>query len=149
MKYKKAYNDKAKAIITDAYIFPNFKPGELPKWKYYSPVVAWDTGSERSSISTEVIEALQLKPKGHTEVMVFGGCKEVGIYEISIGLPNGEVFHDVEVFGADIDEYAALFGMDIITGTDFLITNAEKKTVFQFRTPSEGGVELLELLSMD
>ena len=74
--------------------------------------------------------------------MVFGGSKEVGIYEISIGLPNGEVFHDVEVFGADIDEYAALFGMDIITETDFLITNAEKKTVFQFRTPSEGGVEL-------
>ena len=39
-------------------------------------------------------------------------------------------------------EYAALIGMDIITRTDFLITNKDGKTTFQFRTPSEGGVEL-------
>lgn len=142
MSYKKQFNDKAKAIITEAYIFPNFKPGELPKWKFYSPVVAWDTGSERSSISIEVVEALRLKPKGVTEVAVFGGIQKVGVHEISIGLPNGMVFHDFEVFGADLDEYAALFGMDIITETDFLITNAEEKTTFQFRTPSEGGIEL-------
>ena len=32
--------------------------------------------------------------------------------------------------------------MDIITETDFLITNKDAKTTFQFRTPSEGGVEL-------
>ena len=87
MNYKKQFEGIAKAIITDAYIFPNFKPGELPAWKFYSPVVAWDTG-------------------------------------------------------ADLDEYAALFGMDIITMTDFLITNADEKTTFQFRTPSEGGVKL-------
>jgi hypothetical protein len=142
MKYKKQFEGKAKAIVSEAYLFPNFKQGELPKWKFYSPVVAWDTGAECSSISTEVIEALKLKPKGHTEIMVFGGVQEVGIYDISIGLPNGKVFHDVEVFGADLDEYAALFGMDIITKTDFLITNADEKTTFQFRTPSEGGVEL-------
>ena len=30
----------------------------------------------------------------------------------------------------------------IITRTDFLITNKDGKTTFQFRTPSEGGVEL-------
>ena len=32
--------------------------------------------------------------------------------------------------------------MDIISQTDFLITNADNKTIFQFRTPSEGGIEL-------
>ena len=32
--------------------------------------------------------------------------------------------------------------MDIITQTDFLITNKDEKTTFQFRMPSEGGVEL-------
>lgn len=74
--------------------------------------------------------------------MVFGGVQEVGIYEVSIGLPNGAVYHDVEVYGADLDEYALLIGMDIIAETDFLLTNADGKTVFQFRTPSEGGVEL-------
>jgi len=32
--------------------------------------------------------------------------------------------------------------MDVIVFGDFLITNADGKTTFQFRTPSEGGVEL-------
>ena len=35
MNYKKEYDGKASAIITDAYIFPNFKPGELPDVKFY------------------------------------------------------------------------------------------------------------------
>jgi len=39
----------------------------------------------------------------------------------------------------DID---VLIGMDVIVFGDFLITNADGKTTFQFRTPSEGGVEL-------
>ena len=35
-----------------------------------------------------------------------------------------------------------LIGMDIIVFGDFLITNKDGKTTFQFRTPSEGEVEL-------
>lgn len=142
MKYKKDYEDKARAIITEAYVFTDFKPGSLPKWKYYTPVAAWDTGAEHTSISMEVVEALQLKPKGYTSVMAFGGEEKVGIYDIAIGLPNGQLFHNVEVYGAELDEYAILIGMDIITETDFLITNENGKTTFQFRSPSEGGVEL-------
>ena len=46
------------------------------------------------------------------------------------------------VYGADLDEYSMLIGMDIITCTDFLITNKDGKTTFQFRTPSEGGITL-------
>ncbi|MBR3513186.1 MAG: hypothetical protein IKO12_02040 [Bacteroidaceae bacterium] len=46
------------------------------------------------------------------------------------------------VYGADLDEYSMLIGMDVIRKTDFLITNKDSKTTFQFRTPSEGGVEL-------
>ena len=142
MNYKQEYDSKAKAIVTNAYIFPNFKPGELPDLKFYTQVAAWDTGAEYTSISTEVIEALQLKPKAYTTIMVFGGEQRVGIYDVSLGLPNGELYHDIQVFGADLDEYSILFGMDIITRTDFLITNKDGKTTFQFRTPSEGGVEL-------
>ena len=140
--YKKEYDQLAPAIITEAYIFTNFKPGELPSLKFYTPIVAWDTGAYQSSISMEVVEALQLTPKGQTPVMVLGGEKMVDVYEISIGLPNGKVYHDVEVYGAELDEYAALIGMDIITQTDFLITNKDDKTIFQFRTPSKGGLEL-------
>ena len=142
MNYKKDYEGKASAIITEAYIFTNFKHDALPALKFYTPVAAWDTGAEYTSISTEVIEALHLKPKDYTTIMVFGGQQRVGIYEISLGLPNGKVYHDMEVYGADLDEYSILLGMDIITRTDFLITNRDSKTIFQFRTPSVGGVDL-------
>ena len=142
MNYKKEYDGKASAIITDAYIFQNFKPGELPDLKFYTPVAAWDTGAEYTSISLEVIEALHLKPKGYTNVMTFGGNRRAGVYEISIGLPNSKVYSNVEVLESELGDYSILFGMDIITRTDFLITNADGKTTFQFRTPSEGGVEL-------
>lgn len=142
MNYKKEYDGEASAIITDAYIFPNFKPGQFPDLKFYTPVAAWDTGAEYTSISLEVIEALHLEPKDFTTVMAFGGNRRVGVYEISIGLPNGKVYNDVEVLGSELGEYSILFGMDLITRTDFLITNADGKTTFQFRTPSEGGVEL-------
>ena len=97
MNFKKEYEGEAKAIITDAFIFTDFKPGELPDMKFFTHVAAWDTG-------------------------------------------------------ADLDDYSMLIGMDVIRRTDFLITNKDGKTTFQFfaseankfgcRTPSEGGVEL-------
>ena len=142
MTFKKDYGSKVRAIVTEAYIFPNFKQGELPALKYFSPCVVWDTGAEHTSISMEIVEALQLKPKRSMSIAVLGGNTEVNIYEVAIGLPNGKLFHDVEVFGAEIDEYAALIGMDLISETDFVITNKDNKTTFQFRTPSEGGIEL-------
>ena len=75
-------------------------------------------------------------------VAVFGGVKQVGLYKVAIGLPNGRIMHNMIVYGDELDEYSILFGMDIITQTDFVITNKDGKTTFQFRTPSEGGVEL-------
>ena len=63
-------------------------------------------------------------------------------YLVHIGLSNGELITEHEVYCSDIDDYDLLLGMDIITQTDFLITNKDGKTTFQFRTPSEGGVEL-------
>ena len=140
--YKKEYGKIVQAVITEAFIFTNFKPGELPDLKFYSPIVAWDTGAYQSSISTEVIEALHLEPIGKEPVMVLGGVNMVDVYKVAIALPNGKIYHDVKVFGAELDEYAALIGMDLITQTDFLITNVDGKTTFQFRTPTAGGVEL-------
>ena len=122
MNFKKEYECEAKAIITDAFIFTDFKPGELPDLKFFTHVAAWDTGAEHTSISMEVVKALQLQPVGYDTIAVFGG--------------------DKIVYGADLDEYSMLNGMDIITRTDFLITNKDGKTTFQFRTPSEGGITL-------
>ena len=83
-----------------------------------------------------------MKPVGYDTIAVFGGVKEAGLYQVSIGLPNATILHNMIVYGADLDEYSMLIGMDIIRRTDFLITNADGKTTFQFRTPSEGGETL-------
>lgn len=142
MNFKKDYDGEAKAIITDAFVFTDFKPGELPDMKFFTHVAAWDTGAEHTSLSMEVIEALQLKPVGYDTIAVFGGVEKAGLYQVSIGLPNATIMHNMIVYGADLDEYSMLIGMDVIRKTDFVITNKDGKTTFQFRSPSEGGVEL-------
>ena len=38
-------------------------------------------------VTMEVIEALQLQPVGYDTIAVFGGVKEAGLYQVSIGLP--------------------------------------------------------------
>jgi hypothetical protein len=51
MNFKKDYDGEAKAIITDAFVFTDFKPGELPDMKFFTHVAAWDTGAEHTSLS--------------------------------------------------------------------------------------------------
>lgn len=89
-----------------------------------------------------MVQALGLLPYGKGGVTGIGGDQVTDTYLINIGLSNGEIIHNLEVFATDIEDYDLLLGMDIITETDFVITNADDKTTFQFRTPSEGRVEL-------
>lgn len=56
--------------------------------------------------------------------------------------PTGDFVANVKVMENDFEDIDVLIGMDVIVFGDFLITNADGKTTFQFRTPSEGGVEL-------
>lgn len=142
--YKKDYDTKITAIITEAYMFPNFLPGALPSLKYFTTSAAWDTGAENTYISPRVAESLELKPIGKTCVMALGGSREVYIYEIAVALPNGRLYHDFKVYCDDIDDYDILLGMDVINETDFLITCVDGKTVFSFRTPPKGNVELTD-----
>ena len=51
MNFKKEFEGEAKAIITDAFIFTDFKQGELPDLKFFTHVAAWDTGAEHTSLS--------------------------------------------------------------------------------------------------
>ena len=53
-----------------------------------------------------------------------------------------DIVTSVEVMESDFEDIDVLIGMDIIVFGDFLITNKDGKTTFQFRTPSEGEVEL-------
>jgi hypothetical protein len=57
-------------------------------------------------------------------------------------VPTGDFVTSVEVMESDFEDIDVLIGMDVIVFGDFLITNKDGKTTFQFRTPSKGGVEL-------
>ena len=80
MSFKKDYDGEARAIITDAFVFTDFKPGELPDSKFFTHVAAWNTGAEHTSLSMEVIEALQLNPVGYDTIAVFGGVEKAGLW---------------------------------------------------------------------
>ena len=88
-----------------------------------------------------VLPAVEMK-EGEGEIMGIGGDQTAKTYKVHIGLPNGSLIHDVEVYCSDIDDYDILIGMDIISLTDFCITNKDNKTRFEFRTPSIGGINL-------
>ena len=143
--YRQEYTVLANAIVTNAIVVPTdaeVKAGEQPSCYYYTDSAAWDTGAQFSLISPRVVEALGLKPSGKGQYMGIGGDQESDTFLVHIGLPDGQLKRYVNAYCADLDDYDILLGMDIITETDFVITNADGKTTFQFRTPSEGGVEL-------
>lgn len=142
--YRQEYIVLANAIVTNAIVVPTdaeVKAGEQPSLYYYTDSAAWDTGAQFTLISPRVVEALGLK-SGKGQYMGIGGDQESDTYLLHIGLPDGQLKRYVNAYCADLDDYDMLIGMDIITETDFVITNANGKTTFQFRTPSEGGVEL-------
>ena len=143
--YRQEYTVLANAIVTNAIVVPTdaeVRAGEQPSIYYYTDSAAWDTGAQFTLISPRVVEALGLNPSGKGQYMGIGGDQESDTFFVHIGLPNGQLKRYVNAYCADLDDYDVLLGMDIITQTDFLITNKDGKTIFQFRTPSEGGVEL-------
>lgn len=140
--FTKEYDKLVEAIVTEAYIFPAFKDGELPPLKFYTENAAWDTGAERTVIAPHVAEALELKSLGKVPLMGVGGDKEADIYKVAIALPDAKIYRDYFVYGIDIDNYEILIGMDIISKSDFVITNAEGHTVLSFRNPSKEHIRL-------
>ena len=140
--YSKEYGRRVSTIVTEAFLFPNFKPGTLPSLKYYTENAMWDTGAECNFIDTSVAKALELKPIGKKWATGIGGDRLCDVYRISIGLPNGRILHDVETYCEELGECEVLLGMGIITETDFLITNKDYKTIFSFSSPSKGNVSL-------
>ena len=143
--YRQEYTVLADAIVTNAIVVPTdaeVEAGEQPSLYYYTDSAAWDTGAQFTLISPRVVEGLGLKSSGKGRYMGIGGDQESDIYFVHIGLPNGQLKCYVSAYCSDLDDYDILIGMDIITETDFLITNKDGKTTFQFRTPSKGGVEL-------
>ncbi len=142
--FRKEYKCLAEAIITEAVVLPAVKisPHMSIPPHFHTERAAWDTGAQFTIVSPRIIEALHLNPLRQGSVMGIGGDKISSTYMVHIALPNGKIIKDVEVYSTDIDDYDLLIGMDIIVETDFVITNKDSRTTFQFRSPSQGDIEL-------
>lgn len=142
MAYTKDYEGIASAIITDAYVFEGepIEPGIIPSKRFFTHNACWDTGAEVTMISTRVVEALGLEPFEHTSLMGIGGDEEVGVYLIHLGLPNGYLYRNLIVYASDIDDYDVLIGMNLISQSDFFITNIDGSNHFAFDIPATGKI---------
>jgi len=140
MAYTKGYEGIASAIIIDAYVFEGepIEPGIIPSKRFFTHNASWDTGAEVTMISTRVVEALGLEPFEHTSLMGIGGDEEVGVYLIHLGLPNGYLYRNLIVYASDIDDYDVLIGMNLISQSDFFITNIGGNNHFAFDIPATG-----------
>lgn len=134
--YKKEYPTLVEDIITECDIY------SIDGRKFHTDRALWDTGADTTIISSRLVRQLQLQPYRLGGISGIGGATDANIYLVHVHVPTGDFITSVEVMESDFEDIDVLIGMDIIIFGDFLITNKDSKTTFQFRTPSEGGVEL-------
>ncbi len=101
-----------------------------------------DTGADTTIISSRIVKELKLQPYKQGGIAGISGATGSNVYLVHVLVPTGDFITSVEVMESDFEDIDVLIGMDVIVFGDFLITNKDGKTTFQFRTPSKGGVEL-------
>jgi hypothetical protein len=96
----------------------------------------WDTGSNISVVSKNIVNILGLQSIGKITMKHLYGKEEVNTYSVSIFLPNNICIPSIKVSEGIFDDCDMLIGMDVITAGDFVITSPQKKTRFSFQIPS-------------
>ena len=134
--FKKEYPDLVESVITECDIYSSVGK------RFHTDRALWDTGADTTIISSRIAKQLQLKPLRKGYITGIGGDSSSNVFLVHIQLPTGDFVTDVEVMEDDYYDYDVIIGTDVIMFGDFLISNAEEKTTFQFRTPSEGGIDL-------
>ena len=134
--YKKEYTTLVEDIMTECDIY------SVNGRKFHTERAVWDTGADTTIISSRIVKELNLQPYKAGGISGIGGATGSNVYLVHVLVPTGDFVTSVEVMENDFQDIDVLIGMDVIVFGDFLITNADGKTTFQFRTPSEGGVEL-------
>ena len=134
--FKKEYPILVESVITECDIYSS--EGQ----RFHTDNAIWDTGADTTVISSRIVKKLQLKPLRQGLITGIGGDSNSNAYLVHIQVPTGDFVTDVEVMENDYYDYDVIIGTDVIMFGDFLITNANDKTTFQFRTPSEGGTDL-------
>ena len=134
--FKKEYPTLVEDIMTECDIY------SVSGRKFHTERAIWDTGADTTIISSRIVKELNLQPYKAGGISGIGGATGSNVYLVHMLVSTGDFVTQVEVMENDFQDIDVLIGMDVIIFGDFLITNADGKTTFQFRTPSEGGVEL-------
>ena len=134
--YKKEYPTLVEDIMTECDIY------SVSGRKFHIERAIWDTGADTTIISSRIVKELNLQPYKAGGISGIGGATGSNVYLVHVLVPTGDFVTQVEVMENDFQDIDLLIGMDVIVFGDFLITNKDGKTTFQFRTPSEGSVEL-------
>ena len=103
----------------------------------------WDTGATRSAVTKKVASECNLKPIGKAKVLTASGEHICDKYLVNIFLPHVQyIFPNLVVNEVDLrPPFDILIGMDIISQSDFAITNMGGKTTFSFNMPSSHCVD--------
>ena len=134
--YKKEYSYLVEDSVTECDIY------SADGHKFHTERAMWDTGADTTIISSRIVNELKLQPYKQGGIAGIGGATGSNVYLVHVLVPTGDFVTSVEVMESDFEDIDVLIGMDVIIFGDFLITNKDGKTIFQFRTPSEGGLEL-------
>ena len=144
--FNKNFGKLADAIITESTIYSpvSLQSKETPK-VFKNAVTMWDTGSTCTLISPMVVEQLSLKSIGSAELIGVGGGIKRKVYLVHLALPDGSLIPNLQVVEEENLDSDVLIGMDVITATDFCISNKEAKTAFALRVPSKEHVEFADM----
>lgn len=137
--FNKHFEGCASNIMTNAIVFPGITLEDmtLETPRHYVDNALWNTGAQVTIISKQMANSLGLTPYGKAGLMGIGGDNVVDTYRIHVLLPNGFLVDDVEAYCSDIED-DLIIGMDIISLTDFVITNIDGNTHFSMKAPAEG-----------
>ena len=140
--FTQRYQELADCIVTECYVYA---PSDLANGEGVKRVkilrCLWDTGASGTLISARVAKVLELSSIGKSGMSGYNSGIDIkDTYLVHIGLPTGDIVTNVMAMECDSDEYDVVIGMDIIGIGDFAITNANEKTTFSFRIPSDSEI---------
>lgn len=97
-----------------------------------------DTGANGSCISRRLASACRLERVSAMRILAAQGRSIAPVYEVDFRLPNGSVFQKIPVMEvAGSPSFDAIIGMDILTKSDFAVSNVDGNLIFTMRIPSE------------
>ena len=146
--FTQQYQGRSNKIITPIAVSKagNFKNNATPI--EYSAL--WDTGATSTTISEKIVNDLNLVAHDQVSLMTANGSALKDVYYVNIVLPNNVMISSLRVVNVDLtddpnNKIDALIGMDIISQSDFAITNVKGLTTVSFMIPSHEKIDFVPI----